>query len=622
MKFRNKIAMAFSLILLLAMGVLSTVQYLQVRTDVEAIIERSVAEIVSSVGRNIESDMALKRDLTENAARLLEQADSDAAREAIISTSVIRNNFLLSGVGYEADGRLISNDPTWQPADYDPRQRPWYRDARARGDVTFTAPYQDAATGETLVSAAAPLYQAGSLEGVVFVDVSLKGLAELVNRVSLFESGYAFLIGNDGHFIAHPDASLNGQPAAELFGDEFGPGKQRQQLSVQGESNIIIMTPLQGLDWKLGVVLDKARIYAVETRLLNSSVLYTVLALFLGLSALLLVVIRLMKPLQTLNDAMQEVAGGDGDLSRTLNTDTDLEFAQLASAFNLFTDKLRQMVVEVKRHGDSVLAGGEQTSSGAARSAAAMDQQLRELEQLAAAMNEMAASATQVAGNAQTARRAVQQADNAVMSGVEVVGHTAASIAQLSTQIDDTVQVVGQLADATANIESILEVITGIAEQTNLLALNAAIEAARAGDSGRGFAVVADEVRSLAQRTQQSTSEIRAMIDRLTKGASSASESMVQSKEVVQLSVKQAEQATAVLNDIHLGIQQITEMNLQIATAAEQQSAVAEEINRNATNIRDISQQVASETEETHRSIDQQVQSVKLQHEVLSHFRV
>jgi len=622
MKFRNKIAVAFSLVLLLAMGGLSTVQYFEVKSDVDEMIESSVAEIVGSVGRNIESDMAFKLDLTENAARLVEQARNQNQQEAAISSAIIREHFILAGVGFEADGHFFGNDPNWRPSNYDPRTRSWYKDAVATGSVTFTAPYADASSGEILVSAAAPIFRNGSFVGALFTDVSLTGLAELVNQVSLLDSGYAFLVGNDGNFIAHPDASFNGKSAKSLFSNEFRQSLERQSLEVDGRASQVILRPLKGLDWQLGVVLDDEKIYATQTELLQNSILYTLIALVLGLGILLLAITQLMKPLTVLNTAMEDVADGDGDLTRSLNTQTDEEFAQLAGAFNRFTDKLRQMIVEVKRHGDSVMAGGEQTSAGAAQSAAAMDQQLRELEQLAAAMNEMAASATQVAGNAQTASQAVQQADNAVMSGVDVVGQTAASIAQLSSQIDDTVQVVGQLADATANIESILEVITGIAEQTNLLALNAAIEAARAGDSGRGFAVVADEVRSLAQRTQQSTSEIRAMIDRLTKGASSANDSMVQSKEVVQQSVLQAEQATDVLNNIHLSIQEITEMNLQIASAAEQQSAVAEEINRNATNIRDISQQVAAGTDETHRAIDQQVQSVQQQHDVLSHFRV
>ncbi len=330
----------------------------------------------------------------------------------------------------------------------------------------------------------------------------------------------------------------------------------------------------------------------------------------------------LMRPLGVLNEAIQDVASGQGDLTKRLDTNTDQEFAQLASGFNTFTETLQKQITQSKAIGEEIMRGTELTVQGAHESAEAMRTQLQELEQLATAMHEMAVTSTEVANNAQGAAAAAKEADEATQDGSSVVSETTLSIDNLSARIDQAVEEVKGLESATANIETILKVINDIADQTNLLALNAAIEAARAGESGRGFAVVADEVRTLAQRTQQSTTEIRSMIEQLQAGASSVSSAMNESKTTAVDAVNKAKTANSALNRIRDAIQVISDMNIQIASAAEEQSLVAEEINTNTVKIKDLSTQVAQSAEEANIAMQVQTENVREQDALLNKFIV
>ncbi|WP_442965481.1 methyl-accepting chemotaxis protein [Pseudomonas sp. StFLB209] len=237
-------------------------------------------------------------------------------------------------------------------------------------------------------------------------------------------------------------------------------------------------------------------------------------------------------------------------------------------------------------------------------------------------MQEMSSTAEDVARNAQVAAQAALAANQEAESGERVVLRSTEAIKRLAGEMEDAGQAVLELAQFSDNIESILGVITSIAEQTNLLALNAAIEAARAGESGRGFAVVADEVRTLASRTQQSTQEIRQMIDQLQAGVRQAESRMQKSRDSASKTAEEAGAANEMLARIRQAIVHINDMNTQIATAAEEQSATTEEINRNTTNIRDISHEVAAGAEEQVRQCALMVEQVGEQGRLLGRFNV
>jgi methyl-accepting chemotaxis protein len=219
-----------------------------------------------------------------------------------------------------------------------------------------------------------------------------------------------------------------------------------------------------------------------------------------------------------------------------------------------------------------------------------------EIEQVATAMNEMTMTVQEVARNADQAASSAIEASSHAEKGGNVIRQTVASVGLLTGEIDRSSEAIHKLKIDSENISSVLDVIKSIADQTNLLALNAAIEAARAGEQGRGFAVVADEVRSLAQRTQQSTSEIELMIDKIQSGTNNVVDSMNKSREQTLQVVNKIDETGHVLTLITSSIVSINDMNCQIATAAEQQATVAEEINRNVVNVQELTTQSAAST--------------------------
>ncbi|KPW64140.1 Methyl-accepting chemotaxis protein [Pseudomonas amygdali pv. ciccaronei] len=204
-----------------------------------------------------------------------------------------------------------------------------------------------------------------------------------------------------------------------------------------------------------------------------------------------------------------------------------------------------------------------------------------------------------VAKNAEQAANEMRDAESQAQQGQVNIDNSLRQIEHLSTTIGQAVEVMQSLASESTQIGSVLEVISSIAEQTNLLALNAAIEAARAGEQGRGFAVVADEVRLLAQRTQKSTAEIQAMIERLQKHSDAAVKVIGDSSRSSQLTIEQANQAGQSLTSISQALRNLNSLNTSIASATLQQTHVVDDINQNVTQAAQLSQSTALASEQS-----------------------
>lgn len=317
---------------------------------------------------------------------------------------------------------------------------------------------------------------------------------------------------------------------------------------------------------------------------ISSSILLVLAAMYLFAS----VYSNMLDSISRIENCVNAVA--DGNLTLSVNVNSEDEMKTIGNDINTMVENTKSLVQEVLLSTTELVNNASENRASANTTNSQIEQQNIEVEQVATAMNQMSATVREVASNAEETAVSTNQADKESKAGLAIVQQTIQSINELAKELSNASGSINELQEDVKSIGSVLDVIQGIADQTNLLALNAAIEAARAGESGRGFAVVADEVRTLASKTQESTEEIRKMIDKLQSSASSSVSAINSGNKKSEQTVINATEAGNALQKISESVAHISLMGEQIASAATEQTTVAEEINKSVMQVKDISE--------------------------------
>jgi methyl-accepting chemotaxis protein len=321
------------------------------------------------------------------------------------------------------------------------------------------------------------------------------------------------------------------------------------------------------------------------------------------------------QPVNKLKNRLIEIADGDGDLTLMLDENSGDETGDTARAFNKFLSMLRETINEANIHLSQLDESSNFAVNIMQETLVNVEKQRAETEMVSTAVEEMNCTTLEVASNTQNASDVTEAVKERVSKGKVEASEAKVVIQRLAKEIDEASTVIECLVTETNNIGSVLDTIQSIAEQTNLLALNAAIEAARAGDTGRGFAVVADEVRALAQRTQVSTVDIQGLVTSLQSEAKNAVTSMNKGINSAEECLKKSTETSEIFTNSAIAVGEITDLNLQIATAAEEQSAVVSEINQNLINITNIAIETstgARNTSEANESIARYIANLRV----------
>ncbi|GAB3193354.1 methyl-accepting chemotaxis protein [Hydrogenophaga aquatica] len=511
------------------------------------------------------------------AVRSLAPATEAADPLAALVQATVGGGFDTTYIGY-ADKKAIFSSPQDLPADWDPTARPWYKLAESTSGVALTEPYVDAGSKKLVITFALAVKNGGQTVAVAAADMFMDVVAESVTAIRPTPSSDAFIVSRDGKVLVHRNLDLILKDATVLSGeltsariDAMVKSGELTPMSLDSEARLLLARPIEGTPWLLVINLHRGEAMEGLTELLLASAVGGVAVAVLSVLVAAAVVARSMAGLGRLERAMNDVASGDGDLTRRLQVDGHDELARIADAFNRFVEKIRLTLVDIRQTSDSVHQASEEIATGNQDLSSRTEHTASNLQETASTMEEMTSAVTQAAQTATQANQIAAQAAQSAARGGEVVERVVVSMDDISGR--------------SRKIGDIIAVIDGIAFQTNILALNAAVEAARAGEQGRGFAVVAGEVRTLAQRSAEAAKEIKALI-----------EGSVQAVEAGATLVAQTGDA---MREIVTNVEKVAQMMHDIAAAAHEQKTGITQVGDAVTNLDQMTQQNAALVEQS-----------------------
>ncbi|SDD35632.1 methyl-accepting chemotaxis protein [Terribacillus halophilus] len=625
LSIKNKLIIAFIAILIIPSILVGALSYTSAKNELSEQLIGSAGENVNILNGIIDDTIQPKMHDTQFFSNNINQSMYDGMKSPEVRTKLDQyielHPELESVFVGTTDGLMIQSPNNERNENYDPRERPWYKEAmESKGNVIITEPYESSSTKNTVVTIAATTEDNS---GVVAMNVDLKQLQETVSGINIGKNGFAVVLDENQNVIVHPNEKSGIRAEGSYFDKQYKSESGEFEYEKDGEARELVFTTNETTGWKVSGIMSRTEISDATAPILITGIIVVVVSLLIGALIIFSVIRSIIKPLNVLKNTAEKVS--EGDLTEKVDVKSKDELGLVSNAFNKMIDNLGNLIRKVEDESghvaassEELLASAEQTTSVTEQVAAGVQEitngaevQKKNVEDTAQALNEIAAGINKVAESVQSVTDLTVQASDQAKDGGESVSKTVQQMNTIYESVTESNKTIHSLQERSKEIGGIVNVIVGIADQTNLLALNAAIEAASAGEHGKGFAVVANEVRKLAEQSQASATQIEKLIHSIQEDTQISVKVMESATQSVESGIAASNETTEKFEKIIQSVYDISPKMEDVAAISEQIAASIQEVAARANELSSIAKESASASETMANSTEEQLASME-----------
>lgn len=624
--------MPFVVLILLSVGIVAFLSYnFSVKTTTDE-LSKSVEQQMFGLNHTFDMYFEFMENMlsrmTEHTS-VIEYSDDDYVDlyNYLEETQNLNSDIRAVYAGYDRTEEIIIYPYDNDIGNVNPKERVWYQNAvEKEGEVIWTEPYEDALSGEPIISAAKGIYRYGDFVGVAGIDVSTGTLLNLFADIEIGENGYAIVVDQNGTLITSPDPSRIGENISEehFFEKMLAQGDQGViESNFDGKEVIIGFIKNPTTNWYLAGVIDKSE-FAEKANVIIPPILLTLfIVLTITSIAATFVTNRITKPISQLQQAMKTVE--EGDLTASFSLKRQDELGMLSRSFNHMVNEMRTVINRISENSLKIADASQNLVASSEENTASSNEVAKTMEEIAAGASEQAdlteqnaeafhtlsAVISDIKEKNEEMHKKAQDMGELSVSGLRTLKALAIQSAETKDFANRVIQASEQLNEQSMNVNTIVDKIAEIAGQTNLLALNASIEAARAGEHGHGFSVVASEVGKLAEETTEALKEIAGIVSNMqdeTKQSMDLVGKMIELYEEQNDIVSETGQSFMAISNSVNENNEMTEEIMQLTNTIVEKE---KQLMKSTENYASISEDTAAGTEEISAAIEEQTAAME-----------